>query len=177
MTTVDTRKATSISAVKPLVEEFGDRFTRLSDEIWDHPELRWEEHRSMAKQIEAAEEFGGRITREAGGVPTAFSAEWGSGSPVIGFLGEYDALASLSQAAGSTIREPDPGNTTSAGHGLRPQPARVRIAAGRGRGRPPPRRPPGSRAPCATTAVPPKKERPARRSWSPAEPSRTWMPP
>ncbi|QYM63838.1 amidohydrolase [Microbacterium sp. Se5.02b] len=115
MTSAET--TTSVSAVKPIVDELAPRFTRLSDEIWDHPELRWEEHRSMQKQIEAAEEFGARITREAGGVPTAFSAEWGSGAPVIGFLGEYDALASLSQEAGSAVRAPDTASGTDAGHG------------------------------------------------------------
>lgn len=107
----------SVSTMKPVVDALAERFTRLSDDIWDHPELRWEEHRSMERQIEAAEEFGARIAREAGGVPTAFSAEWGSGTPVIGFLGEYDALAALSQAAGSAERTPDPASGTDAGHG------------------------------------------------------------
>lgn len=109
--------ATSVSSVNSAVAELAPRFTRLSDEIWDSPELRWEEHASMAKQIDAAEEFGARITRQSGGVPTAFCAEWGSGSPVIAVLGEYDALASLSQAAGSAVREPDPGNGNGNGHG------------------------------------------------------------
>ncbi|MWB98142.1 amidohydrolase [Agromyces seonyuensis] len=112
-----TQTATPIATVTPIVDGIAPRFTRLSDEIWAEPELRWEEHASMAKQIAAAEEFGGRIVRDSGGVPTAFSAEWGSGSPVIAFLGEYDALDGLSQAAGSTVREPDPGNTGGAGHG------------------------------------------------------------
>ncbi|WP_211221090.1 amidohydrolase, partial [Nocardioides insulae] len=103
--------------IAPLIDELGPRFTRLSDEIWAHPELRWEEHESMKKQIEAAEEFGARITTSVGGVPTAFSAEWGSGAPVIGFLGEYDALASLSQEASSTERAPDLESDTEAGHG------------------------------------------------------------
>jgi aminobenzoyl-glutamate utilization protein B len=116
MTIIDNR-ATSVQAVAPRVDALASRFTRLSDEIWDHPELRWEEHDAMARQIEAAEEYGARIVRAAGGVPTAFTAEWGSGSPVIGFLGEYDALDSLSQAAGAIVRTPDPDSGTTAGHG------------------------------------------------------------
>ncbi|MFV0405642.1 MAG: amidohydrolase [Propioniciclava sp.] len=108
---------TSVAAITPIVDELAPRFTRLSDEIWDHPELRWEEHRSLGAQIEAAQEYGARITREAGGVPTAFSAEWGEGGPVIAFLGEYDALASLSQAAASAVREPDAASDSEAGHG------------------------------------------------------------
>ncbi|WP_159501122.1 amidohydrolase [Microbacterium sp. 18062] len=117
MNTAPTAPADSVARIAPLVAELGPRFTRLSDDIWDHPELRWEEHRSVEKQIEIAEELGARISRSIGGIPTAFSAEWGEGGPVIAILGEYDALASLSQASGSTTREPDPGNAGDAGHG------------------------------------------------------------
>lgn len=99
------------------VQQLSPEFLALSDSIWDEPELRWEEHKSMAKQIAVAEAHGGRIIRNAGGVPTAFAAEWGSGSPVIAFLGEYDALASLSQRSGSNTREPEPGNASGHGHG------------------------------------------------------------
>jgi aminobenzoyl-glutamate utilization protein B len=107
----------SVSDITPRVDALSPRFTRLSDEIWDEPELRWEEHESVRKQIEVAQEFGGRVTRAVGGVPTAFLAEWGSGAPVIAFLGEYDALASLSQKADSVVCEPDPANTSGNGAG------------------------------------------------------------
>jgi aminobenzoyl-glutamate utilization protein B len=112
-----TKTRTSIEEVTPIVNDLAPRFTKLSDDIWAQPELRWEEHASMAKQISASEEFGARVTRNSGGVPTAFEAEWGSGSPVIGFLGEYDALASLSQEAGATERRPDVASGSDAGHG------------------------------------------------------------
>lgn len=115
--TVTVKSTGSVFEVKPVVDDLAPRFTRLSDEVWGCPELRWEEHQSLTKQLEAAEEFGGRITKGVGGVPTAFSAEWGSGSPVIGILGEYDALAGMSQAAGSVVKEPDPDNTDGNGHG------------------------------------------------------------
>ncbi|ALJ19904.1 amidohydrolase [Microbacterium sp. No. 7] len=110
-------KAPSVSGIGPLIAELAPRFIWLSDDVWDHPELRWEEHASVAAHIAAAEEFGARIEPQAGGVPTAFRAEWGSGGPVIAFLGEYDALAGLSQAAGSAVREPDPQNVGGAGQG------------------------------------------------------------
>lgn len=112
-----TAPAHSLAAVAPHIDHLAPRFTRLSDDVWDHPELRWEEHGSMQRQIEAAEEHGARITRGAGGVPTAFTAEWGTGHPVIAVLGEYDALAGLSQAAEVVERIPDPASSTSAGHG------------------------------------------------------------
>ena len=52
-------------------------------------------------------------------IPTAFVAEWGSGTPVIGILGEYDALPGLSQKV-STVREPvvDGGPGHGCGHNL-----------------------------------------------------------
>ena len=105
-----------LASIRSTVTSLGPEFTALSDDLWDHPELRWEEHRSMAAHIRLAEQHGARITRDAGGVPTAFSAEWGSGSPVIAILGEYDALASVSQAAGVAERLPDPHSDSGAGH-------------------------------------------------------------
>lgn len=41
---------------------------------------------------------------------TAFIAEYGSGKPIIGILGEFDALPGLSQKAGLTVQDPlEPG--------------------------------------------------------------------
>ncbi|MER7684892.1 amidohydrolase [Streptomyces sp. NPDC097610] len=108
---------TSVQALKPLIATLAPTFHKLSDDIWDHPQLRWEEHDAMARHIAVAEQEGFTITRDIGGIPTAFQAEKGSGGPLIAFLGEYDALAGLSQEAGSTIRRPDPQNTTGHGHG------------------------------------------------------------
>lgn len=108
---------TPMAAVTPLVADLAPRFIRLADDIWAEPELRWEEHKSVAKQVAAATELGATITRDVAGIPTAFTAQWGSTGPVIAFLGEYDALASLNQAAGTFDRTPDPGNTSGHGQG------------------------------------------------------------
>ena len=61
------------------------------------------------------EREGFRITRNAGGMPTAFIAEAGRGGPVVGILGEFDALPDLSQEAGAMSSMPAPGSTS--GHG------------------------------------------------------------
>jgi aminobenzoyl-glutamate utilization protein B len=76
-------------------------YVALSDEIWEYAELRFQEHKAVAAQCAILEAEGFRVTRGLAGMPTAFVAEAGSGSPVIGFLGEYDALAGLSQQAGA----------------------------------------------------------------------------
>lgn len=99
------------------IDALGPRFAKLSDTIWDNPELRWEEHSSMAEQIAVAESEGFTVQRAVAGVATAFTAEAGSGAPIIAILGEYDALAGLSQKSGSAVQEPDAGNTSGNGHG------------------------------------------------------------
>lgn len=74
-------------------------FSDIADEIWDHPETRFEEFWSAERLASALEAEGFHVEREAGGIPNAFIASVGSGKPVIAVLGEYDALAGLSQQA------------------------------------------------------------------------------
>ena len=66
-------------------------FTDIADDIWDHPETRFEEFWSAERLASALEAEGFTLTREAGGIPNAFIASYGSGKPVIALLGEYDA--------------------------------------------------------------------------------------
>lgn len=73
--------------------------TAIADAIWDHPETRFEEFWSAERLALALEAEGFEVCREAGGIPNAFVASYGSGKPVIALLGEYDALAGLSQQA------------------------------------------------------------------------------
>jgi aminobenzoyl-glutamate utilization protein B len=90
-------------------------YCALSDRIWGMPELAFEEQRSAEEQIALLEREGFRITRNAGDMPTAFIAEAGEGGPVVGILGEFDALPDLSQEAGATSYAPAVGSTS--GHG------------------------------------------------------------
>ena len=95
-------------------------FTDIADEIWDHPETRFEEFWSAERLASALEAEGFTLTREAGGIPNAFIASFGSGKPVIALLGEYDALAGLSQQAHcATAHATTPGaNGHGCGHNL-----------------------------------------------------------
>ena len=88
-------------------------YIALSDEIWGYAELRFQEHKAVAAQSALLESEGFKVTIGLAGMPTAFVAEAGSGSPIIGFLGEYDALAGLSQVAGAA----EPQAVTSGGAG------------------------------------------------------------
>ncbi|RDI62401.1 M20 family metallopeptidase [Microvirga subterranea] len=87
----------------------------LSDRIWATPELAFEEHRSVEAQIAMLEAEGFRITRNVGGMATAFVAEFGRGGPVVGILGEFDALPDLAQKSGEISHAPTIAGTP--GHG------------------------------------------------------------
>lgn len=81
------------------LDERQGRFIAISDQIWQKPEVALEEYTACRLQADDLAADGFAITRNVGDLPTAFMAEWkqGEGGPVIGFLGEYDALPGLSQ--------------------------------------------------------------------------------
>jgi aminobenzoyl-glutamate utilization protein B len=80
-------------------DEREGRFVAIARDIWARPELPLNEHFACGRQADDLAADGFTITRDIGDLPTAFMAEWGSGAPIIGFLGEYDALPNLSQRA------------------------------------------------------------------------------
>ena len=107
------------SIVEYLDERSSD-FYRLSDTIWENAEIRFREKKSAEDYRSFLEKEGFSVTVGLAGLKTAFSARWGSGKPVIGFLGEYDALPGLSQKAGVAVKEPleRDGNGHGCGHNL-----------------------------------------------------------
>ena len=107
-------------AVLRHLEERAADFYVLSDKIWDNAEIRFEENQSAADYAAFLETEGFEVTRGLAGLKTAFRGQWGSGKPVIGFLGEYDALPGLSQKAGTPVKEPlvSGGNGHGCGHNL-----------------------------------------------------------
>jgi aminobenzoyl-glutamate utilization protein B len=94
-------------------------FTSISDAIWAHPEVAWKEFRSSKLQADFLEAEGFQVSWDTAGINTAFVAGWGTDKPIIGFIGEYDALAGLSQKNQSSqepLVEGDPGQ--GCGHNL-----------------------------------------------------------
>lgn len=96
------------------IEHKREWLTRLSDEVWGYAELALHEEKSAKALSCALFEEGFSIETGTGGMPTAFIATWGEGRPVIGFLGEYDALAGVSQKVSPVREELVPG---APGHG------------------------------------------------------------
>ena len=75
----------------------------LSHRIHAHPELGFEEERAAAWLGEALDEAGFAVRRDVGGLPTAFSASFGSGPLTIALCAEYDALPGIGHACGHNL--------------------------------------------------------------------------
>ncbi len=76
-----------------------DTYAHIAHDIWEWAEMGYLEEKSSALLQETLKQEGFKIRVGVAGIPTAFIAEYGSGSPVIAILGEYDALPGLSQKA------------------------------------------------------------------------------
>lgn len=96
------------------VEKHKNELIKISDEIWGLAETAFEETKSAEILASYAEKNGFNVERGVAGIPTAFVATYGSGSPVISVLGEFDALPGISQKATPTK---SPLKEGAAGHG------------------------------------------------------------
>jgi len=75
------------------------QFEKIALQIWDIAEVGYQEYQSSSLLKESLAKEGFRIEDNVANIPTAFIAEYGEGSPVIGILGEFDALPGLAQSA------------------------------------------------------------------------------
>ena len=101
-------------AVISSVESKSQALTELSDKIWSFEEVAFQETQSAQALADYASSQGFKVTTGVAEIPTALVAEYGSGKPIIGILGEFDALPGLSQKA---VPTKDPRNPGGAGHG------------------------------------------------------------
>lgn len=74
-------------------------YSDIAQQIWGLAEMGYQEEHSSALLQETLSAAGFKITTAVAGIPTAFTAEYGTEGPVIAILGEYDALPGLSQKA------------------------------------------------------------------------------
>jgi aminobenzoyl-glutamate utilization protein B len=102
----DTYKAKNSALDYLSRKEVVTKFGIISDSIWSFAELGMQEFRSAELLASTLEAEGFKVERGAAGMPTCFVATWGSGKPVIGILGEFDALPMLSQKAGVPVQDP-----------------------------------------------------------------------
>ena len=76
-----------------------DIYDGISRRIHSYAETGFREYRSADELCRHLEENGFSVERGVAGIPTSFIARYGSGSPVIGLMAEYDALPGLAQEA------------------------------------------------------------------------------
>ncbi len=96
------------------IEKHKENLIQISDSIWALAETAFEESISAELLADYAESNGLMVTRGVANIPTAFTATYGSGKPVISILGEFDALPGLSQ---NTVPNKDPKIEGAPGHG------------------------------------------------------------
>ena len=99
--------------IKSLNDESSE-LIKISDAIWEAAEIAFQESTSSQALIKYAKDNGFNVEEGVADTPTAFIASYGSGSPVIGILGEFDALPGLSQ---KTSSNKDPITEGAPGHG------------------------------------------------------------
>lgn len=87
----------SKKAIVASVEAHKENLIKISDSIWALAETAFNESKSAEVLADYAEKNGLTVTRGVADIPTAFTATYGSGKPVISVLGEFDALPGLSQ--------------------------------------------------------------------------------
>lgn len=113
---------TDLQFVTGQIEAIAPKALEISRKIWEYAELPYEEVQSAELLIRALKDEGFSVETGLAGMPTAFAASFavGTGKPVIGLLGEYDALDALSQKAAcpqhAPLREGAPGH--GCGHNL-----------------------------------------------------------
>ena len=102
------------------IEREREMICAASDAVWDHPETAFQEFKSTEILCELLEKEGFSVERNLAGIQTAFSGRFGNGKPVVGILGEFDALSGLSQESESIEKVPvcegEPGH--GCGHNL-----------------------------------------------------------
>lgn len=76
-----------------------DQYKQVALQIWENAELGYKEVKSSALLQETLKKEGFAVEAGVAEIPTAFVATYGSGSPVIGILAEFDALPGLAQQA------------------------------------------------------------------------------
>jgi aminobenzoyl-glutamate utilization protein B len=96
------------------IESRQEQYAATAHQIWEHAEVGFQEQKSSALLQALLKEAGFDVKSGVAGMPTAFIGSYGSGSPVVAIIGEFDALPGLSQAA-TPARQPI--TDGAAGHG------------------------------------------------------------
>ena len=92
-----------VNEIKKLVDAKKEAFLHAGDLVWEYAEIGFKEFQSAKALTDVLKAEGFAVEEGVAGIPTAFVASWGKGKPIIGLLGEYDALPALKHAAGDPV--------------------------------------------------------------------------
>ena len=92
-----------VNEIKKLVDAKKEAFLHAGDLVWEYAEIGFKEFQSAKALTDVLKAEGFVVEEGVAGIPTAFVASWGEGKPIIGLLGEYDALPALKHAAGDPV--------------------------------------------------------------------------
>ncbi|SVC30193.1 uncharacterized protein METZ01_LOCUS283047, partial [marine metagenome] len=99
----------SAQSVKDMLADFIDEnassYETVAQEIWELAEVGYMENESSEMLQGMLRSAGFEIESGVAGIPTAFVASYGGGGPIIGIMGEYDALPGITQSR-SADRDP-----------------------------------------------------------------------
>src|SRR5712672_2223152 len=84
-------------AIRDYIDSCAAHFGDVSRQIWEWAEVGYKETRSSALLQSELRAAGFQVKAGVAEIPTAFTATFGEGKPVIAILGEFDALPGLSQ--------------------------------------------------------------------------------
>ena len=98
-----TTEHTPDNIIASWLDDHQEELVNTADYIFHHPELAYQETLSSKCLADYLESQGFKITWKTAGIDTAFTAVWGSGKPLLGFLAEYDALAGVGHACGHNL--------------------------------------------------------------------------
>ena len=101
-------------AVINSIDVHKEKFENIAINIWNYAELGYQEKQSSNLLAQSLKDEGFVIKKGVADIPSAFIAEFNNGGPVIGILGEFDALPGLAQSTSPFKEVID--NETGAGH-------------------------------------------------------------
>ncbi len=100
-----------------VIDEKSGILDACADYLWENPETAFTEFKSAAYLCDMLRQEGFEVTEKVAGIDTAFSGRFGHGHPIVGVLGEYDALSGLSQESCCVTHSPRPGENCGQGCG------------------------------------------------------------
>jgi aminobenzoyl-glutamate utilization protein B len=116
---VQAQQSDTMSEISALIDARSGESARTARQLWEWAEVGYQEQKSSDLLKQSLQSNGFKITSGVAGIPTAFTAEFGNGGPVIAILAEYDALPGINQDAIAT-RSPIEGKGAAhaCGHNL-----------------------------------------------------------